>query len=232
MATRIGGVEAVDRAVRLLSALADADRPVALSELARRTGMHKTTALRLLSTLANRSMTARDDAGAWRLGPELWRLGSRYRRSHLPAALVRPLLRRLCETTGETASFYVRDDDVRVVLYRENSPSAARHHLEEGARLDLSGGAAALVLRAGGGEEGAEMDAVRAAGHAVSVGARDPELAAVAVPVRDAENGLLGALCVSGLIGRFDAAERAAALVLLKTVAADLERSSLAGTSH
>ena len=45
---------------------------------------------------------------------------------------------------------------------------------------------------------------VRERGWALSLGDRDPELAAVACPLRDRHGGMIGALTISGLIGRFD----------------------------
>ena len=42
------GVAAVDRALTILSAFEDAPEPMTLAELARRTGMYKSTLLRLV----------------------------------------------------------------------------------------------------------------------------------------------------------------------------------------
>ncbi|KIT17120.1 IclR family transcriptional regulator [Jannaschia aquimarina] len=216
-----GRVDAVAKAMRLLRVIGDAGAPLSLSEASRRARLHKSTALRLLSTLADDGMAARTPDGLWRLGPELRRLGGLPPTDHLSPDLVRPALDRLVAATQETASFYVRDGEERVILYRRNAPRAARHHLEEGARLDLSDGAAALVLRAFAGESGARMEEIRQAGHATSLGARDPDVAAVAVPVwRD--GALAGALSVSGLIGRMDTQARARALAALQKEAETL----------
>ncbi len=111
--------------------------------------------------------------------------------------------------TGETASFYIRDGNERVCLYRQNSPHEARHHLDEGARLPMKSGASARVLAAYTGKGDA---AVRKAGYAISLGERDAQLAAVAVPAIDASGNFAGALSVSGLIARFDEKSRQRAL--------------------
>ena len=48
------------------------------------------------------------------------------------------------EASGETASFYVREGQSRVCLFRQNSPHAARHHLDEGSELPLTAGASTV----------------------------------------------------------------------------------------
>src|SRR5260221_13686884 len=96
----------------------------------------------------------------FRLGPALWRLGSIYQGGFNLGEAIRPELRRLVETTGETASFYIREGRSRVCLFRHNSPQSARHHLEEGAVLPLGAGANAnmlAALRYGKGSNGETM---------------------------------------------------------------------------
>jgi DNA-binding IclR family transcriptional regulator len=138
--------------------------------------------------------------------------------------LIRPELRKLVEATTETASYFVREGDTRVCLYRQNSPRGIRHHLAEGQRLTLQVGAIGKVFAAYC--EDLEGDPViREAGYAYSEGERDPEVAAVAVPVLDTLGHIRGALSISGLVTRFIEAKRAAAVPLLKESAARLSRA-------
>lgn len=215
-------VEAVERALSILDCFDGEAESLSLAELARGTGFYKSTILRLAASLERFGYLVRQDDGRFRLGASLWRLGSLYRRGFALAEHVRPELRRLVDATGETASYYVRDGDSRVCLYRLNSPRAARHHLTEGQRLRLDAGATAKVLTAFSNPR--TNGEVRAAGHAISIGERDPDVAAVAVPVLDADGRLRGALSVSGLVGRFDDAARTAALAALRDSADRLGR--------
>jgi DNA-binding IclR family transcriptional regulator len=64
---------------------------------------------------------------------------------------------------------------------------------------------------------------VREAGHAVSLGERDAEVAAIAVPVMGPGGRLVGALSVSGLITRFSEDRRPALLRALDDARAGLE---------
>ena len=216
------GVAAVDRALSMLAAFREGDDTLSLAELARRTGLYKSTALRLLASLAGSAMVERTEQGTWRLGAECARLGSLYGARFDLARIVRPALAALVEATGETASFYVRDGRSRIVRYRHNSPKPVRHHLEEGMRLPLDRGAAGRVLLAFGGTRGEVYDRIRRERAYVSLGERDPELGAAAVPLLDGSGRLHGALAISALITRFDRKAQANALAALARVAAPL----------
>jgi len=225
------GVEAVDRALALLAAFGATDASLGLAELARRTGMYKSTLLRLAASLMRAGMLERGADGVFRLGPELARLGGLYRRRADPPALIRPALAALVAATGETASFYVREGRVRVCLYRHNSDKPVRHHLDEGIRLPLEHGAAGRVLLAFGGARGAAYDRIRREHGCVSLGERDPEVGAAAVPVVDSGGSLRGALSVSALLARFDAKAQRRALAALAREAKALGERLPAGTA-
>lgn len=209
-------VEAVERALTILGAFRPERPRLALAELAAATGLYKSTILRLAGSLERFDYLMRGTDGTYRLGPALARLSAIYRASFELADIMRPELRRLVEATGETASFYVRDGNRRVCLYRHNSPRAARHHLDEGAQLPLNAGASAHVLRAFT-EPDTQNASLRKRGYYVSLGERDPHVAAIAVPVFDGSGAFRGALAVSGLLGRFDDQARKKALPLLQS---------------
>ncbi len=213
-------VEAVERALTILNAFAADKSELTLAEIALATGFYKSTILRLAGSLERFGYLIRREDGTFRLGPSLWRLGSIYRHGFNLGDVIRPELRRLVEATGETASFYVREKEVRVCLFRHNSPQAARHHLDEGAQLPMDAGASAHVLLAfsdakSAKPKSAKANSVQDQGYAVSLGERDPHVAAVAVPVFDTASRFRGALAISGLIARFDEKERRAALTEL-----------------
>jgi len=222
-------VEAVERALAVLEAF-HADRPtMTLGEIAVATGFYKSTILRLAASLERCGYLVREENGVFRLGPTLWRLGSVYRAGFNLGGTIRPELRRLVEASGETASFYVREGRSRVCLFRHNSPQSARHHLDEGAELPLNAGASAHVLVAFSDGRGSRSKAVQQRGYCISLGERDPQVAAVAVPIFDLGGQFRGALAISGLIGRFKEQERRAALAQL-SASADRLRSVLPGT--
>ncbi|MEO0819739.1 MAG: IclR family transcriptional regulator [Pseudomonadota bacterium] len=221
---KAGGVEAVDRALALLDCFDGRERTLSLAELARRSGLYKSTILRLAVSLERGGYMLRDAAGGYRIGPSPSRLAALYRQGFDLGAVLRPALQALARETGETASFYVREGERRVCLYRAEPERAIRHHLTEGTALPLKAGASAEVLRAWSPDAGVDagLAAVRASGHAVSRGARDPEVAAVAVPLFDEAGALRGALSLSGLVTRFTPEACAAMLAVLEARAAAL----------
>lgn len=217
-------VEAVERALSILEAFSENGDRLTLAELAEETGLYKSTILRLSASLERYGYLIRSSDGLFRIGPSLWRLGSIYRRTFNVGEHIRPELRALVDATGETASFYVRENNERVCLYRENSPQAVRYHLDEGSRLPIDKGAAAHILMAFSDDAGPDDIEVRKRGYAISRGERNSDVAAASVPILNARNRLCGALAVSGPINRFGDAAHDAALKRLKISAAKLHQ--------
>lgn len=106
----------VERVADLLDLLADADRPLGVTEVGVSLGVHKATASRLLATLAARGLVRREGSG-YRLGPRLARLAVSAITDLDLVELCRPVLRDLALATGEVA--YVAVPLGRAVLYVE-----------------------------------------------------------------------------------------------------------------
>jgi len=216
-------VEAVERAIALLQCFSEPGESLTLSALAQRSGLYKSTILRLAGSLLHTGFLDRGVDGRYQLGPELRRLGDLSRSKFTLEGAIRPVLQHLSVVTQETASFYVPDGDERVCLYRENSPRSARHHLEEGTRHPLNSGAAGVLLTRFGDEtDHPSAVELRTTGSIVSKGGRDEDLAAVAVPITNMAGELIGSLSVSGLIGRFTDERINMARALLKDAAEGL----------
>ncbi len=77
-------VPAVARIVRVLDAVSQAREPIGVSELARRTGLNKSSVHGLITALLGEQLLAADEAGrGYVLGPHLLSLGDRARDQHL-----------------------------------------------------------------------------------------------------------------------------------------------------
>lgn len=201
-----GGVAAVDRALSLLTAFREGDRLLTLNDLTARTGLVKSTALRLLASLAHFGLVRREEEGRYTLGPEIARLQSIYTRSFSLEAVVLPELRTLVERTNESAVYHVRQGDVRLVLYRVDSPQPIRDHVKVGDVMPLDRGAGGRVLTAFSGGEGSLYERIRREGVVSVVGDRSPELAGIAAPVFRAGGELAGAVTLTMPTNRFTAA--------------------------
>jgi DNA-binding IclR family transcriptional regulator len=199
------GVAAVDRALAILDAFTDKDTRLPLFEIAKRTGLYKSTVIRLAKSLEKARYLHRTEDGSFRLGAKVLSLGAMYQKHFGTADIVPPVLREIVEEIEEGASFYVRDDTQRLCLHRVESPKAVRDSIHVGDRLPLSVGAGGHVILAFSGLSGEKYDQIRKAMYAASFGERDPETAAVAVPVFGLDQRFIGALCVSGPRYRIEA---------------------------
>jgi DNA-binding IclR family transcriptional regulator len=185
-------VGVLDKAVRLLAALEDG--PLALADLAPACRLPKPTAWRLASALEGHGLVRRDAEGRFGLGHRLAALARAASRAVPLAEAAAPALAELRRATGESVQLYVREGDRRVCVAALESPHGLRTIVALGAALPLDRGSAGKVLR--------EDGAARARGFAESVGEREPGVASVSAPVRDADGRLVAAVSVSGPIER------------------------------
>jgi len=202
-----GGVIAVTRALSLMEAFAVGEATLSLAELSRRAGMHKTTALRLARTLALSQYMVQAEDGQWRLGPAAGWLGARYQAGFDVNNVVEPALHELVKLTGESASFYVREGDIRSCVARVEGPQSVRHNVRIGERLPLNRGAPGRVILAFSGARGEPYEAIRECGFHMSIGERDAQVSRVAAPVFGLNWRLLGSMCISGPSSRLDRAK-------------------------
>lgn len=194
----------MERALAILEAIGE--EKITLAELSTRTGMYKSTLLRLSKSLERFQYIYRSpEDGLFRLGSKVMALGSAYQRSFRTTEVVVPILKAITQELHEGASFYVGDDDSRVCLHRVDAARAVRDSVHEGDRLPLTVGAAAHVIRAFSDARGIRFDQIRHDMYAISIGERDQETAAVACPVFGVEQKFVGALSVSGPRYRIEA---------------------------
>lgn len=103
-------VRSVARALDLLLELAACDRPIGLSELARRAKLHPTTALRLLETLRSRGFAQQSADRSYVLGSRTFEVGSAFLSNVSIWSQATGLVERLAAVTEETASAGVLDE--------------------------------------------------------------------------------------------------------------------------
>jgi DNA-binding IclR family transcriptional regulator len=105
-------LKTVDRALQLLLSFEEADQEYRVGELAAMLGVDKSVASRLAATLTQRGFLERaPENGAFRLGPELGRLGLLATSSrHSLVALAQRSMERLAAEAGETAYLAVLED--------------------------------------------------------------------------------------------------------------------------
>ena len=216
-------VGAVQRAVDVLDALAEARTELGTNEIARRTGINVSSISRLLSTLVSAGLVQHvPSSGRYRLGVRILQLAGAARDSLDIRAVSRPYLEELTELTGETSTLSLPGEHDLLTVDFVQSPRSVRSVAEIGRNSVAHATAAGKVFLAWGGTlpDGdlavyteqtivdrsalaAEIAKVAERGWAQAVGEREEDLNAVAAPVRDAAGRLRAVLGVQGPALRF-----------------------------
>lgn len=140
------------RAVALLRAFGSDDHVLGLAELARRTGLPKTTAHRIANQLVRHRLLDRDPYG-YRLSGGLFELGLRASTERTLLELAMPFLQDLYERTHETVHLGVRDGTDVVYLAKIGGHRQAASPSRTGGRMPLYCTAIGKVLLAHAGPE-------------------------------------------------------------------------------
>ena len=111
------GAQAALRAIRLLKLFTSEAPELQLAEICELSGLNKTTTHRLLQALYSEELLDRNPGtGSYRLGPGLMALGVQALSSNDLRLRARPILRRLADETGETATLEIPIDDTMLIL--------------------------------------------------------------------------------------------------------------------
>ncbi|MEM7221658.1 MAG: HTH-type transcriptional regulator BhcR [Pseudomonadota bacterium] len=132
-----GTVQALDRGIRIMAALAKEGRAT-LSDLALRVGMPPSSAHRLLVTLQrSRMIEFHESTQEWLVGVEAFRIGNAFlQRNNLVEAGM-AVMRRLVEETGETANIAIADHGDVVFLCQVETPNPIRAFFPPGSRTPM-----------------------------------------------------------------------------------------------
>jgi DNA-binding IclR family transcriptional regulator len=216
-------VRSVDRAASLLLALGESQGEAGVTELARRLGLHKSTASRLLATLQRRGLVEQDgETGKYRLGLVVIRLAERAERTLDLRSLALPELERLARLTHETAGLGVLDADQVIFVAQADGPNLIAVGDWTGRASALHANASGKVLLAALAERDVlrivrrgltrytdrtitdleplleELARARRRGYATAISELEGGLTAVAAPVFDARGQVIAAVEVWG----------------------------------
>lgn len=187
-----------------------------VAELARESGLPKTTVVRLVATLSSAGMLWERPDGQVAVGAGLLRWARLARAAWELPFEVRAVLEALAAANRETVNLYVRQGFARVCVAQAEGPQTLRHVVRVGEEMPLWAGAAskillgdapadvldAMVARAGAGLR-AEVVAAQKENFAVSHGERESGASGAAVPVADAQGRIVAALALGGPTTRF-----------------------------
>jgi DNA-binding IclR family transcriptional regulator len=219
-----GGFQAIDRAVAVLSVFTPERPVVGLSDIARLTGISRSTVHRLLAALAAHGMVQQAvHSTSYSLGPRLLGLADTARQYLTRERQAEPVMTWLRDQCGETVGLHVLDETParRTLSQVESTQPLRRTYTDLGTPLPAHHGAPGKVLLAfapddvreaalsrrltspdgsrvlSRSELRAELDEIRQRGYAMSIEERVKGVVALAVPARDHTGEVAAALSVS-----------------------------------
>lgn len=131
-------IQVIERMMHLLDTLAGHSAPVNLKHLALKTGLHPSTAHRILAVMVDNRLVDRIEPGTYRLGIRLLELGNLVKSRISVRQVALPHMQRLHQQLGETVNLSVRHADEVVYVERaESSTSMMRVVQIIGARAPL-----------------------------------------------------------------------------------------------
>lgn len=140
-------IQVLSRMFSLLDTLAHEGEAISLKSISERTGLHPSTAHRILNDLAVGKMVERAGPGSYRLGLRLLELGNLVKTRLDVKELAIKSMQDLHRQTGQSASLFVRQDDDALCIERT---VIERGHVQVtrtmGLRLPLASSACGKVL--------------------------------------------------------------------------------------
>ena len=221
-------LSSVRNAARLLKEFSRGSREIGVTELSRRLGIGKSTAHRLLNTLAEERLLEQDpDTGAYRLGLAMYELGASVSMHTDLHEACSPILDQLRNATRETVQVAVLDGREVVYVERRESPQTLRLFGRVGHRNDANCTSTGKLLLAylpayrleplltgwvmprktpfTIHEERvlrAQLDAIRARGWSENVNEAEMGVASIAAPIRNGLGEVVAAVSVAGPLQR------------------------------
>ena len=208
---------AIQKCLQILSIFTLDKAQFSIKEICEQLNFNLSTTYRILQTLEEYGYVSRLKNKEYVVGTQALYLSAIYTQSnHLEQ--IRPIVDRIRDMSGETASFFVEEEDKRICLYRAHSRDEIRHNIEQGSRLELNQGASGRIILAYGkrknDKQGFYKD-IRDKGYYLSINEHNAALFALAVPVVSNSDKFVGAIVVSGPISRFDDKQKITLLNLL-----------------
>lgn len=218
-------IKSVDRSIQLLQALSRRER-ASLSDLVTDINAAKSTVHNHLLTLERQGLVTRDSDGAFRIGPEMLKFGTDFKRQYDFVMTMSPTVHDIARQTGEICTFLIEVDREGVIVLAaegEDSPSTSIREGVSGPLHAIPGGKALLAYHSElrdtllrnevMSDETAhtisdpeqlddELDRIVAQGYSMNDEEYQSGLRAISVPMLPKDDRVVGALSVVGPTSR------------------------------
>ncbi len=226
------------KGLQVMMAFDGDDRQLTLAEIARKTGLNRSVARRLVRTLLQMGIL-RETGQRFEMTVGVLRLARGFTDGHRIAQIIQPILRRTSETISENVSFALRDGiDATYVAHAQVKGSFTLNRVAIGTHVPLASTAAghAILAHVGAGdwpegvERGPELEdaiaRVHQRGFAYLADGLIDGVSSVAFPVFRANGVIEGAVSILFPTDRFDPAEMPGSLIAeLRQCAVDIGTS-------
>lgn len=176
------------RALELLECFTPARPELSMTDLARKTGLPPSTTARLVSTLESSGYLRKTESGRYACAARLVSIALATLQGMSIYEVSLPHLTALRDATGETANLAVPGQDGRPIYSRQvESTRSIRHKVWLGETLPSEGTAMGDAM----------LGTLDEDGFAMRLGSIEPDVAAVAAPVRDGVGTIIGAFSIT-----------------------------------
>jgi DNA-binding IclR family transcriptional regulator len=240
-------IQSLERGMRLLEVVAESPYPLTGVEAADRAGINRSTAWRLLATLAREGMLERDSNGLYQVGLRLFTLAAAAPWGAI-ALRARPILESLSGATNETTAVAIAYSGGFEVLDQVDGPHVLSVRWV-GVHMPLLSTSVGKLILAGLSDEEldhylrhpihprtpntltdpaairAELEEVRRTGIGISLGDHELGVTGVSAAARDARGKLVAFISVTGPEVRLPETRIRQIAPLVRSAAADLEQA-------
>jgi len=221
-------IAVVEDAILVLETLLQGRDPLSLAELTHRTGLVKNKVFRILATLREHRLVAKDAQGGYALGLRLVEFGERVQERDQLIRSATPVMDQLLEGTQETIFLGVIDGLETLVIAARQSPRSVRLTGAVGRRgpMHTGGTPKTLLAHLPDDERTAMLDRlslspvtahtitdrtkleillaeIREQGYVVTADDLDLGAVSIAAPIRDHHGTVIAAMSIAGPVPRF-----------------------------
>jgi len=243
-------IHSVKRAIQILNSLTLQNKELGITELSKKLNLHKSTVHRILVTLEDENMVAKNQISQkYRLGMKLFELGNIAKEQIEIKNIAFPIMEELAKKTEESIDLNIIIDEKRVSIEKIDSPHDVRRIIQLGKSLPLycggSGKAILAFLPASEIERiikkenlvflgpatitdpvilREHLKEIRKKGYAMSFEERILGSASVAAPIFDYKGNVIASISISGPITRFTKKKIPEFISLVKEAAKDISK--------
>jgi IclR family transcriptional regulator, KDG regulon repressor len=223
-------LQTLNRAISILDCFTQDNTELGVREIARMVGLSSSATGRLLGAMKELGILSQNpDTHAYSMGARVLTWAGVYNAELNLRNRALPAIQELHDSTRESISLYILENNERLCIERLESPQTVRIVTRVGRRLPLYAGSAGKVMLAFLSPRRQaeyfnntplvpltsktiidpltlreELDRIHEAGCAVSYGEWIEDAAGVAAPILDQNGEVVAALSISGPIGRFN----------------------------